>query len=656
MLKIETGGEIIRVLHNEKLILFHSPDNPFIMAGRGEKKAVRFGDNWVLRGSVKERTALHHAHYDSNRSTLRFAGGDYSVTFSIAEAEDTVVLTPQRATNGLNCFWLSFPAKPNGHIFGGGEQFRRINLRGRKVPVWVRRQRFGSREGPEIDIVGKWNTGPFPQATFVTDECVFVHVDCPSYAVMDFTGSRNFHVETWEMPGVILMGAYRDLPVLLKTMTKMLGRQPLLPPWAYTGAWLDVGGGMQSIVAQLEKAVSAGAAVTTLWLRDWTGLRKEPRAASHTFYDWVWNYELYPKLPEIIREISSQGIHTLAYINPHLSIEGRLFAEASMKGYLVRKKEGGVSIHDMGGFMAGHIDLTNPDAVDWYKKIIGSNVMSLGFSGYVADMGGFVPPDAVLYSGEDPLSVHNRWPQMWARLNREALRESGHGADGLFITQTGTGGVGGFAMLAETGGHVTGWGRHDGLPSALTAALSLAFSGIGISHAPIGGSHTRLTHRSKELIIRWGEFAAFTPVMRFCRLQGRHWEFDTDRETGELLARLTRIHEALSPYIRACLRENALDGMPVMRPMPMVYPNDPQSVKMRDVYMLGDELLVAPVMQQRMNTRRLHLPDGDWIHLWTGNAFVGGECEVNAPLGKPPVFVKPGGAHYKLFMEMNKLD
>lgn len=648
MLQVEAKGDKLTVFFNDKAVIEHTADHPFVLAGKGSGRFEVSGGHWKISDAMEKRTALTVAQYDAGRSSIRFAGGDFSLTFHLSVTEGSLVLTPQRATTGLNRLWLNFPAKAGQCVYGGGAQYGGINLRGHRIPMWVHEKRVGreSIRMPMMSASGHHATF-YPQPTFFTQEYMFVHVDSPAYGVLDFHAPKHHRVELWELPSAVVIGVEKTLPALMNRMSRVLGHQAVLPQWCLDGIWLDMQGGVTPLINRLDQAVSAGMQVSAICLRDWSG-KRETSEGTKVFFDWVLNQDLYPHLSKIIGELAARNVRTLAYINPHMSIEGRLFAEASMAGYLIRKPEGGNYINDMGGFMAGHLDLTNPDACNWYKDIIKNNILKVGFSGYVADMGNYLPSRAVLFNGESPNRMHNRWPVQWAKLNREAIREAGRTSDSIFVSCSGYGGSGGQTMVSSTGEHNAGWGQEDGLPSALTSALSLSCSGMGLSTSEIGGNVSFAARRTKELLLRWAEFAAFTPIMRTVNLTG-HVEFDSDIDTLTIFARLTRIHSAIAPYVRACVKENSSGGLPVMRPLFMEFPDDDRVRAIDDSYMLGSELLVAPILQKGKMERKVYLPDGHWIHLWSGKQYVGGEYMVDAPLSKPPVFYRPGGKSAELF-------
>ncbi len=650
MFRVDSSGERLQVFLNGKLVITHTPDDPFVHAGKGNGHLSMEDGRWSVAELTAERTALPQAQYDSGRSTIRFWGGNISITFLLTETEGHLILTLQRSSIGLNRLWLCFPAKHGAPVYGGGAQYESLDLRGLRLPMWAAEKQLDrTKLNPITNLkLGGHIASPNPQPVFVTDNLVFVHASTQSYAVMDFKNAKQHRMEFWELPSAITIGAADTPEDLMRSLTKITGRQAVLPHWAQEGAWLEVHGGIQPLLDKLEKIVNAGAAISALWVRDWSG-KRETAEGDQIFFDWIWNSELYPRLDMLVHELTARQVRVLAYINPHLAIEGRLFAEASAKGYLMRKPEGGNYISDMGGFMAGHVDLTNSDACTWYKELIKTNILGLGFSGYMADMGAFLPQDAVLHSKEDPVKIHNKWPLLWARLNRQAVREAGRSADTVFFTRTGFAGTNSQTLLSTTGEINASWGKQDGLPAALCASLSLSMSGMGLTMSEVGGTIGVMSRRTKELFLRWLEWAAFTPVL--CLVEGHKdgWQFDTDAETLQAFARLVQIHVALAPYIRACVRENASDGIPVMRTMFLSFPDVPQMARLSDQYMLGDELLVAPVMHKKQSERKVVLPEGYWIHLWTGKQYIGGETSVFAPLGKPPVFYRPSGKHAALF-------
>jgi alpha-glucosidase len=487
-----------------------------------------------------------------------------------------------------------------------------------------------------------------PIPFFFTSENVWHYFDSQCMVVFDFRGHRFHRVDLYDLPGSIVIGQNESPLDCMRSMTHILGRQPVIPPWVYEGACIEVAGGAQQLVKTLQCINESGAVVSSIQMRDWTGIT-ESGGRKRPFYDWSWNREHYPSLDEVVAQLNTKSVRSLCYINPHFSIEGQLFAEASVKGFLVKKPQGGNYICDMGGFMAGILDLTNQSACFWMKDLIRYNILNMGFRGYMADMGQYLPADAVLSSGESAIKARNKWPVLWATIHREAVREAGRTADTVFYTKTGWAGTGAQSMIVSTGDHHASWSQQSGLPSALTASLSLACSGIGLVQTDCGGNINFFSRKSKELYLRWLDFAMFTPILRVVRSAQGTWQFDSDKETLLHFSRATHFHHLLAPYFKQCIRENAHEGAPIIRPMFMQFPGKPEFTSTQTQFMLGSELLVAPVMMPRQKKIKVILPEGHWRCLWTGKAYTGGEHILAAPIGQPPAFFKQDSRNQETF-------
>ena len=118
-------------------------------------------------------------------------------------------------------------------------------------------------------------------------------------------------------------------------------------------------------------------------------------------------------------------------------------------------------------------------------------------------------------------------------------------------------------------------------------------------------------------------------------------------------ARLSKLHTALLPYMRECVLENSKTGVPVMRPLFFDASDDPRAWARENYsYLLGGEMLVAPVVKPGEEEREVYLPSDGWIHLWSGKEYDAGTATVAAPMGFPPVFYRRGCAHEALFRSL----
>ena len=567
----------------------------------------------------------------------------------------------------VNRFWVMIPAFPDEHIYGCGEVYSKFDLKGEKVRIFVAEHQNAKRISRKLireKLFGKRpdRTLPFlkyesyyAQPTFTSSKKYYFHADINAYSELDFASPDRTVLYAQEPP-VFYMEKAEDFPELSEKLSSILGRQRVLPDWIYDGAILAVQGGTEIIDEKIDKALAAGAKLCGIWSQDWCGCRRTG-FGYQVMWNWEWDRELYKDLDKKIPEWKSRGIRFLGYINPFMAIEKGLYKYASERGWCVKDKDCKDYLVTITTFPAAMIDLTNPDAYQWYKKIIRENLIGLGLGGWMADFGEYLPVDCVLASGEDPQMLHNRWPAIWAKLNREAIEEAGAEGDVFFFTRAGhTGTVANSAMMWTGDQHVD-WSVDDGLPSVIPATLSLAMSGFGITHSDVGGYTTIMQMtRSKELLMRWEEMNVFSPLFRSHEgnQPSRNVQCTDDEELLAQLARTSSMHAALKPYLKELEKENAQHGTPVMRPLFYHYGEAPAFTEKTE-YLLGRDVLVAPVLKQGANSRSVWLPQDSWVHLFSGKEYTGGTFEIEAPMGQPPVFVRKDSPRFAELIEIAKL-
>ena len=568
---------------------------------------------------------------------------------------------------GVNRFWLSFATDDGEHIYGCGETYSELDLKGQKVRIWVAEHQNARRIARKIlreKLLGRHPKHTlrfsayesyYAQPTFTSSGRYFVHVDTSAYAEFDFTRPARTTLYLQEPPKLFLRQA-EDFETLSGMLSELLGHQGLLPDWTYDGGIMAIQGGTEVVDEKIHRALEAGVLLKGVWCQDWCGCRRTG-FGYQVMWNWQYDAVLYHDLPEMIAKWKQLGVRFLGYINPFMAIEKNIYAEASAKGYTVKNAAGEDYLVTITTFPAAMIDLTNPEAWDWYKALIKRNILDIGISGYMADFGEYLPTDCVLYSGEDPALVHNRWPAMWAQLNREVLEEAGMLEEVFFFTRAGHTGTVAASTMMWTGDQHVDWSVDDGLPSVIPATLSLAMSGYGMAHSDVGG-YTTIQHmcRSRELLLRWEEMNVFTPMYRSHEGNQpvKNVQFADDAGLLEHLARCTRQHAALKPLLQALVLENAQKGVPVMRPLFYHY-DEPRAYTEKTEYLLGRDILVAPVIEEKATTRSCWLPADSWVHLHSGTEYGGGEVTVEAPIGAVPVFVRKGSPWYALAMSLAQL-
>jgi alpha-glucosidase len=618
---------------------------------------------------IGEGTATVHGRLSGEQRTV-----GYSMTFSEPVPDQLrfeVVLTDPAGAAPCNRVFLHYRSAQDEHFVGFGQQLTYFDQKGRLLPVLVQEHGVGRglpvvtqavelAYGPRT--AGAWYTTEVSVPHYLTTQLRSLFLENTEYCVFDLRAADRVEIELFAggMSGRILHG--RSPLELIESYTQYAGRMQPLPEWVHEGAIVAVQGGTDRAMAKLQALVAADVPVAAFWIQDRVGQRTTP-AGSQLWWDWQLDQTHYPNWNQLLDALRDQlDARMLIYINPFLADQpghDQLYREALQNGYLVTGADGQPILIPNAGFSAGLIDLSNDDARTWIKGIIKDRLIDqAGASGWMADFGEALPFNAVLASGESADVWHNRYPEEWARVNRQAIEEAGQGSDAVFFNRSGYTCSPGISTLFWLGDQLQTWDQHDGIKSAITGALSGGVSGFGLVHSdtggfdslslPLPGGHSiPVVRRTKELLQRWMELTAFTPVFR--THEGIDpavaWQYDSDEETLAHFRRCVQLYRAWGDLRRQLVAEAAATGHPVMRHLVLHHPDDRQVLGLSHQYLLGPDLLIAPVVDPGATTAHLYLPAGHWRHLWT-DAFrddpVGGWIDVPAPIGQPPVFLRAG--------------
>ncbi|XP_078695307.1 sulfoquinovosidase-like [Branchiostoma floridae x Branchiostoma belcheri] len=663
----QTSGGGVDVLLDGTLLLRHQRSDPAILVGSGTTVFRELHGNFNISDTVGLRVALPDVDVTqpspSEYRLVFSSGGNYQTEMTLMtgnEGHDHVMNIS--IPGNLDRTWLRLYADDGEHVYGGGEQFTYFDLRGRSFPIWTREQGVGRQPGTFVTDEanrrdgggGDYHTTYWPQPTFVSSRRYFCHFTTTDYMIMDFTDTTAHVMQMWGSPGLVHFGAAATFPELSEQLGALLGKQPELPDWVYDGAILGVQGGTSEVLRYLEQAEGQGVKVNALWIQDWAG-RIRTSFGRRLFWNWVWDENQYPGLREEIVRQKERGVRFLGYINPHLNKLGNLYAIADSRGYFVKNSTGQTYIQDFGEFFCGTIDLTNPAAFQWYKnEVIIKNMIELGLAGWMADFGEYLPPDMVFYNGVPGREMHNHYPALWAKANRDAVEESGKLGEIVFWMRAGFSGSQNYSVMSWAGDQFVDYSLGDGLASVIPAALSLGVSGYGLSHFDIGGFTSLFgITRTEELLLRYAEMAVFTPMMRTHEgnRPSDNWQVYSSDSTLQHFARLVDVHVSLAGYIRELVQNNSRYNLPVQSPLFYHYPDDPMVYSIKYQYLFGPDALIAPVYREGVDTWQVYLPQGHtWVHLWSDNSYEGGQTvTVDAPLGQTPFFFRESSRWASLF-------
>ncbi|KAG0726067.1 Sulfoquinovosidase [Chionoecetes opilio] len=669
-----TDGGGFTIAFQDQVVFRHSADDPILSIGSGSSDFSEKHGNFKINDDVLKKLPLSEYKY--------VAEGDDSVHITFTTDEDpeltvglhvvqispnTVDISTDTNSNAYNRLWVRLWAEEEEQVWGVGEQYSYLNLRGRHYPVWTSEQGIG-RDGSIIANLsdvdggagGEYYTTYYPQASYLSSRRYSLLINDPRYLVLNFTEASRHEVFLHHHMFHATLLREATLMATVQAVTTTLGKPPQLPEWIMRGTILGVQHGTDEMMFRYEEARDAGVDVSGMWIQDWSG-SIETLLGHRVYWNWRWNQTYYPDLDVVIAGLAQEGVRVLAYANPNLVEGSEMFEEAAALGYLMTDAEGNAFRHDFGGFLAGTVDLLSEDAFNWYKDEIEKNMIALGLGGWMADFGEYTRLD--MFSADsthDAESRHNLLPVAWARCNKAALDNTGMTGEVVPFHRSGGLGASRHQVLTWAGDQNVNWAYGDGLPSTIIAALSLAVSGMGVTHFDIGGYTTQapVLARSKELLLRSTEYAVFTPVMRTHegnKPQHNH-QYYSEKDTLLQFARLTQMHSRLLPYTRSLLQALKATGTPVQRPLFLHFEEDVGSYEVAYQYLFGPDLLVAPVLSKAVEEWEVYLPGGgaEWVHLWGDGAAMTGPMVVvvAAPLGYPPVFYRKGSPYESLFQEI----
>jgi alpha-glucosidase len=298
------------------------------------------------------------------------------------------------------------------------------------------------------------------------------------------------------------------------------------------------------------------------------------------------------------------------------------------------------------------LDVTDPGARHWWASRIRRG-LALGADGFMQDFGEQVQVDMRFHDGSTGAEMHNRYPRLYHALTRAVVDRflRAHRRRTFFwYTRSGYSGTPG-TPAAETsnfpGDETTDFSRSSGLASLTTDMLNRAVGGAFGFNTDIGGYFDIGPYQptSKELLLRWAEWAALSPIFRLhgSISAGTHTPWSYDRETVRLYKRFSALHDRAAPYILRWWRYARRTGVPLTRPLWLAFPHDARAARQDQEWLLGPSVLAAPVVDSGVTARDVYFPHGCWEAGDSGERYRGPRsARVRAPLARLPYFFRCG--------------
>ena len=588
----------------------------FELGGEQTSPELREEENLLVyrTGELEARIVRHGGYMGWN---MEFVGGGKPLTSSAARS--AAYFYDSKSGEGYTSQQLEIGV--GECIYGLGERFGPLVKNGQSVDMWQADGGTGSEQA--------YKNVPF----YLSNRGYGVFVDSPA--------DINFEVGTVKVERVMFTAESETLRYfvmygakpadVLERYTLLTGRPALPPAWSF-GLWLST-----SFTTDYDEATATS-------FIDGMAERDIPLSVFHFdcfwmrgnhWTDFVWDPEMFPDPEGMLRRYHEKGLKICVWINPYIAQQSRLFDEGMANGYLLKKEDGSVWQTDLWQSGMGIVDFTNPAACEWYAGCL-REMMRMGVDCFKTDFGERIPVKGVKwYDGSDPVRMHNYYTELYNRTVFRAIESERGIGEAVVFARSGTAGTQKYPV--HWGGDNAG--NYPSMAETLRAGLSLAVSGYGFWSHDIGGFEATAP---ADLYKRW---CAFGLLSSHSRLHGSSsyrvpWSFD--EEASAVLRRFVRLKNSLMPYIYEHAIEAHETGVPVIRPMAFEFPDDPACAYLDRQYMLGHDLLVAPVFSPD-GTAEFYVPQGKWRSLLDGKKYEGGRWYKEAfDYFSLPLLVRPG--------------
>jgi alpha-D-xyloside xylohydrolase len=485
-------------------------------------------------------------------------------------------------------------------VYGLGERFTPFVKNGQVVDIW---QADGGTSSEQA-----YKNIPF----HLTNRGYGVFVNHPgkvSYEIgSESVGQVQFSVEDHALEYFVIHGPTPKR--ILERYTALTGRPALPPAWAL-GLWLSTSFTTDYDEATVSRFVDGMAErgiplsvfhFDCFWMR------------GHQWSDFDWDAATFPDPEGMLARLKERGLRICVWINPYIAQKSPLFEEGMREGHLVRRPDGTVWQWDLWQPGMALVDFTSEAARDWYTGRL-KTLLDQGVDCFKTDFGERIPTDVVWHDGSDPERMHNYYTQLYNQAVFELLREVRGEGEALLFARSAT--AGGQQYPVHWGGDCES--HFNAMAESLRGGLSLGLSGFGFWSHDIGGFEGTPT---PTVFKRWVQFGLLSSHSRLHGSKSYRVPWDYGEEAVEVTRAFTLLKNRLAPYLQRAAQQAHTTGVPVMRAMVLEFPDDPAAAALERQYLLGDDLLVAPVFTED-GTVEYYVPEGTWTNILTGARVTG---------------------------------
>ncbi|XP_041466131.1 myogenesis-regulating glycosidase-like [Lytechinus variegatus] len=353
--------------------------------------------------------------------------------------------------------------------------------------------------------------------------------------------------------------------------------------------------------------------------------------AGRNYGDFFFDENKFPDPVQMITELHDKNFRVTLWVTPFANSNTDAFIEGDENGFWVKNEDGSTAlIRWWAGIQAGMLDVTNPEAVSWFVNRLEEVRSDYGIDSFKFDAGetNYLGYHKTMVPIVNPCEYTTEWVKLAAQLGRQIEVRVGFETQNQPI----------FVRMMDKDSK---WGWNNGLKTLITSALSFSVLGYPYVLADMIGGNVyeggfRETYLpDKELFIRWLQITAFMPSMQYSISP---WQYEDDPEVVEISRRWTSFHEnVITPILVDLAETEAIpEGKPMIRPLWWIAPTDEHALLSDDQFLVGDDMLVAPIVENGTLSRDVYLPKGKWRDELHGTEHDGGTwlIDVGVPLSE----------------------
>ncbi|MBC6163843.1 alpha-xylosidase [Listeria booriae] len=578
----------IRLTHHDGSTL-KSPAFPVEDGHVALKSSETDGDITVSSGDL--RVVINKENY-----ALTFYGKDQFLTKSDVNGQGYITSSSQ------NYIRERLDLGVGENIYGLGERFTNFVKNGQTVDIW-------NKDGGTSSDQSYKNV-PF----FVSNKGYGVFVNHPenvSFEVGSEHVSKNqFSVAGERLEYILIYGP--SMEEILRKYTDLMGKPALPPAWSF-GLWLST----SFCTDYNEETVNS--------FIDGMKDRDIPLDVFHFDCFWMkdfewcsfeWDKRVFPEPEKMLAKLKAKGLKICVWINPYIAQKSALFAEGKEHGYFIKNRDGSVWQWDLWQGGQAIVDFTNPDACAWYRTKL-SALIDMGVDSFKTDFGERIPTDVQYFDGSDPEKMHNYYAYQYNEVVFDLLKEKKGEQEAVLFARSATAGSQKFPV--HWGGDCLS--TYSSMAESLRGGLSFMLSGFSFWSHDIGGFEEGAT---PDIYKRWTQFGLLSSHSRYHGNVEYRVPWIFDEEAVDVTRKFTKLKMRLMPYLFKQAVTAHKKGVPVMRPMVLAYTEDPAAATLDRQYMLGENLLVAPIFNDQ-GQAEFYLPKGKWTNILTEQVYDGGQ-------------------------------